>query len=483
MPSPQEILSDPNFLGLPVGEQLKVMRTVDPNFAALPPKEQGTVIAKSKLKSLGYDKIGQNIADDPNMGTSEISMEPGLPGQPSKDLIGGAKDIASGNIARGAHSVLTGAGKLGTMLVPEAAVAAPLATFGSLALGYGGSKAAKAAAEGLGTSPDVANLAGDAGGLVAGVGGAKFGDRGLRSMGNAIKIPEWSSRIRSMWNDLGERQSLRGESAAAGRRMQQRLGGPATPAPESYKPLSPSGRPLTEDEIAFEANRDQQVFKPLAAPPSERPIPGVKPAPSTAQKLPAWHMIRDQVRESPGPAEVGISPKNRLPRPKTPVPASSAPVDAPGVSEGAKSAAELMKTVGIDVAKAGSATPAQWQMIEQQVGQPFDRQQAIQHLAEISKSKIPGKPQGYESGPKTPVPDRAAAHAETLGKFLRKTKVRPEDVPTVTDDAAWNLLEKQTGTVAPPAVRAAAIEANRKLWAESQADLQTRRAAHFNSEK
>src|SRR6185369_16727360 len=47
MPSPQEILADPNFHALPLGERLKVMRTVDPNFAALPAKDQGTVLYQS----------------------------------------------------------------------------------------------------------------------------------------------------------------------------------------------------------------------------------------------------------------------------------------------------------------------------------------------------------------------------------------------------------------------------------------------------
>lgn len=48
--SPREILEDPNFKALPLGEQLKVMRTVDPNFALLPPKEQGTVLYRVNLK-------------------------------------------------------------------------------------------------------------------------------------------------------------------------------------------------------------------------------------------------------------------------------------------------------------------------------------------------------------------------------------------------------------------------------------------------
>lgn len=48
---PQQILADPNFHALPLGERLKVMRTVDPNFAALPAKDQGTVLYQAAVKA------------------------------------------------------------------------------------------------------------------------------------------------------------------------------------------------------------------------------------------------------------------------------------------------------------------------------------------------------------------------------------------------------------------------------------------------
>lgn len=64
MPSAAEVLSDPKFQALPLGEQLKVMQKVDPNFAALPAKDQGTVIATSRQKSLGTDRIGQKPKDE-----------------------------------------------------------------------------------------------------------------------------------------------------------------------------------------------------------------------------------------------------------------------------------------------------------------------------------------------------------------------------------------------------------------------------------
>src|SRR6185503_16128328 len=65
MPSPQQVLADPNFHALPLGEQLKVMRTVDPNFAALPTKEQGTVIYQAKQKAVYPQGIpGENGPED-----------------------------------------------------------------------------------------------------------------------------------------------------------------------------------------------------------------------------------------------------------------------------------------------------------------------------------------------------------------------------------------------------------------------------------
>jgi len=61
--SPGEILSDPQFQSFPLGDQLKIMRKADPNFAAMNFKDQGTVIAKSRQKSLGLDNIGEKPKD------------------------------------------------------------------------------------------------------------------------------------------------------------------------------------------------------------------------------------------------------------------------------------------------------------------------------------------------------------------------------------------------------------------------------------
>ena len=44
MPTPQQVLSDPNFQALPISERLKVMRSVDPNFAGLSENDQALVL-------------------------------------------------------------------------------------------------------------------------------------------------------------------------------------------------------------------------------------------------------------------------------------------------------------------------------------------------------------------------------------------------------------------------------------------------------
>ncbi len=78
MPDPQQILADPNFHELPLGERLKVMRTVDPNFAALPPKEQGTVLYQSAVKfhPIAADTVPKDAGFWSTIG-SDIAALPG----------------------------------------------------------------------------------------------------------------------------------------------------------------------------------------------------------------------------------------------------------------------------------------------------------------------------------------------------------------------------------------------------------------------
>jgi len=208
------------------------------------------------------------------------------------------------------------------------------------------------------------------------------------------------------------------------------------------------------------------------------------------------------------PAKSTLSPKAKagMPEPKTAAPKNTTDgtettVDAPAADEASKSAAELMKSVGITPEEALKATTEQWKMIEQQVGSSFDRQRAIEHLKRLSKESPKPSPKvaaDIGTGPKTPKPSpggakvestmtpearaaRADEHATKLAATIRKT-LPADKIPEASNDAAWKVLESQTGTEATPEVRKAAIDKARKLWSEgprSAGDLQKRRSDYF----
>lgn len=50
LPSIDEVVRDPEFQGLPLGERRKVMIQVDPDFAGLHPREQNQVLVGLKTK-------------------------------------------------------------------------------------------------------------------------------------------------------------------------------------------------------------------------------------------------------------------------------------------------------------------------------------------------------------------------------------------------------------------------------------------------
>jgi hypothetical protein len=59
MPTPTtDILHDPEFHALPLGDRLDILRNNDPEFSALSPKDQGSVIAAAQQKAAGVDKLG-----------------------------------------------------------------------------------------------------------------------------------------------------------------------------------------------------------------------------------------------------------------------------------------------------------------------------------------------------------------------------------------------------------------------------------------
>lgn len=126
---------------------------------------------------------------------------------------GGVTDIAHGDIAKGAHRVISGAGEgLAPVTLPFAAAAAPVATAVALGTGAAGQMAGKEGAKALGASEDQSDLAGDIGGLAGGYGGAKVGKvpigriartGGKLAMGAAEDIPlvRQAAKVGKYWNE------------------------------------------------------------------------------------------------------------------------------------------------------------------------------------------------------------------------------------------------------------------------------------------
>jgi hypothetical protein len=86
---------------------------------------------------------------------------------------GGVKDIAKGNVARGAHEVIGGVGSALTPILPFVGAAAPGATLKAFGGGALGGAVGQAGAEALGATPDQAALAGDIGNIAGGYGTIK----------------------------------------------------------------------------------------------------------------------------------------------------------------------------------------------------------------------------------------------------------------------------------------------------------------------
>jgi hypothetical protein len=145
-----------------------------------PPAEQApslwqrvkSELTRSDLAQQGrasYDAKGGNVempgsTEGPGLLRGLAGYEEAGPGE----IGGGVADISRGNVARGAHRVISGAG---ATLLPVAALAAPAApglAARGLAGGLLGSKLARSGAETFGASPDQTDLAGDVGGLLGG---------------------------------------------------------------------------------------------------------------------------------------------------------------------------------------------------------------------------------------------------------------------------------------------------------------------------
>lgn len=352
--------------------------------------------------------------------------------------------------------------------------------------------AAKKGAEFIGASPGVADAAGVAGGVAGMYGEGKIGAF-LRSIPEDVAKGSWLNFAKWLAEKAKTDETaakLLPEAKAAAERLKAQSG----TQPDTQKPtVAQYGAPAPKAPTPINRTSLPEGVNPPAQP-SRRPTAPKTPAPST-------DLSRNPISPSPRvPSEDELA-FDKAPRtkasPKTAAPSSAAPVDASKVKE----AAEMVRSLGATSDSLQSAPQSQWDAIGKQLGHPVDENFKKAVIEEIGGKPSPPKPSpkaDLPGGPKTSKPSpggskvestmtpearaaRAEQHSTSLAKALRRLP-SPDSIPSVTNDAAWKVLEDQTGTEATPKVRQAAINKAKKLWSESAADLQKRRPAHFNQQ-
>jgi hypothetical protein len=142
-------------------------------FAAHPPGVPRPTL-KMQMSPLGKGYEGPGAHDIPGSFEGHPENIGEWPMAGPGEMAGGVKDIAQGNIAKGGHRLISGAGNTMLPMAPFMAAAAPAATAKALAGGVVGGKIAEGGAEVLGATPEQTQLAGDVGNIAGGVGAAEM---------------------------------------------------------------------------------------------------------------------------------------------------------------------------------------------------------------------------------------------------------------------------------------------------------------------
>lgn len=304
--------------------------------------------------------------------------------QPKKSTSGQIADLMEGTAG-----VMTGSSlplPARALTVGPAILANPLGAVAGLAGGYVVGKGAKAGAEALGATPDQSRLAEDIGEAGGAALGGKYGSRAIRSLepivpNRVTEIPKWTveklSAIKQRFNELGSPTP----KAKYGPDNPRPAPGwasstPATAAPEA-EPLAPTPTELPSGRPVGSLQRVKELGLDLPAPPPKGHGP----------KLVSWQRMQAQGNApAPEASPEKLPAPTSLPSGRKPgsiasqsVPATPAPVAAPAVNP-TRTAAELMKAIGITPDSMVKATPEQWKMIEQHAGGPVDRQAALAYL-------------------------------------------------------------------------------------------------------
>jgi len=180
--------TDPDYKGLAPDDQRAYVQHITgsakPNFAVNPPPAANAAPVNMQTEKISPVMKGFIPQDLPGAGEGA-----GLAGGLSEydkavagGIGGGVKDIAQGNVSRGAHKVIGGVGNAMAPILPLTIPAAPVAALGTLGGGYGGGKLAEYGAQKAGATPDQVDLAGDVGNVVGGMAGGALGHIGQQAM-------------------------------------------------------------------------------------------------------------------------------------------------------------------------------------------------------------------------------------------------------------------------------------------------------------
>jgi hypothetical protein len=91
------------------------------------------------------------------------------------EMAGGTGDVVRGDIAKGLHRIISGAGNATRPVAPFVAAAAPVATGAAMVTGAAGQQVGKRGSQALGATEDQSDLIGDITGLASGYGASKVG--------------------------------------------------------------------------------------------------------------------------------------------------------------------------------------------------------------------------------------------------------------------------------------------------------------------
>lgn len=231
----------------------------------------------------------------------------------------GVADIARGDIAKGGHKVISGAGVTMLPIMPELIAANPIMAARAMAGGYVGSKGAEVGAQALGANEDQAKFAGDLGNLAGGTAAASGLPRALletpfkklavnnrESIGNILEfISSPKTVIKSKLTDMAKQFATpaKAEGTASGPVEAPIADGPTAKMRDVQSlNVQPGSGPKAPQNLL------QMPGKPMRGPQGEFDVnpPQAAPAPEARPTLPEENIAVKPVTPGSKPGRIGM---------------------------------------------------------------------------------------------------------------------------------------------------------------------------------